>query len=447
MVYNSYIKCQVCDSITRIRLQVGKLKSHPIVVTCGKCGTSLCGKVDIGQDVPSLNFAFDNADIIENPTLNKSDFLVECSGEFPVKKQCEDNASKLIDISPFIRQMVRMGGTTDFYEAIYLLNNTASNWKDCKKIFDLYKNKSEYLIPEIKKHLGIDIPSLDDHSDIIEALHLLEVEIFFKALNTNLIKHYSYSVDILRIDSQQMKALIDFLNTHDGYHLEELQLKIYQLYDEFIKLYPALIPAISLQYCKDETINFDEDGSTTSTFDTVNDFYKNLYESFAQLLVIPVALNNIKYRSNLNAMAPKINPKTSSLEAFIGLTKANRYHFYLDNEFYTAFTNVLVNKDIRNAIGHNDTEYDTATQQITYYPNPKDKSKKSTEYLLEFENEIVHMFQGILTISEYLYRLRELELAYNGNEKVVLSLSQLVDVYDPCPCGSGKKLKFCHGKR
>lgn len=43
MVYNHYIKCQVCGSITRIRLQVGHLKQHPIVVTCGKCKTSLLG--------------------------------------------------------------------------------------------------------------------------------------------------------------------------------------------------------------------------------------------------------------------------------------------------------------------------------------------------------------------------------------------------------------------
>ena len=42
--------------------------------------------------------------------------------------------------------------------------------------------------------------------------------------------------------------------------------------------------------------------------------------------------------------------------------------------------------------------------------NPKDRTKKKTEYLLEFENEAMCMFQAILGVSEYLYRLRELEL-------------------------------------
>ena len=54
MVYNEFIKCEVCGCVTRIRLQVGWLDEHPIAVTCGKCGISLKGKVKIGQEIPEL---------------------------------------------------------------------------------------------------------------------------------------------------------------------------------------------------------------------------------------------------------------------------------------------------------------------------------------------------------------------------------------------------------
>ena len=64
MVHNSYIKCRVCNSITRVRLQVGWLEQHPIVIACGKCGVSLSGKVDTGQMQPGLKFEFENADIL-----------------------------------------------------------------------------------------------------------------------------------------------------------------------------------------------------------------------------------------------------------------------------------------------------------------------------------------------------------------------------------------------
>lgn len=131
------------------------------------------------------------------------------------------------------------------------------------------------------------------------------------------------------------------------------------------------------------------------------------------MLIIPVALNNVNYRADIEKLA-SVEKNAVSLEDFIELTKATRFHFCLKNEIYTDFLGVIVNPKLRNAIGHNDVEYNTALQLITYIPNPKDRTKKKTEYLLEFENEAIHMFQGILAISECIYRLRELELIFDG---------------------------------
>ena len=111
---------------------------------------------------------------------------------------------------------------------------------------------------------------------------------------------------------------------------------------------------------------------------------------------------------------------------------------------------VIVNPKLRNAIGHNDVEYDTASQLITYILNSKDRTKKKAEYLLEFENEVLHMFQGILAISEYLYRLCELELMFDGKipiaARMPINKSKKIGRNELCPCGSGKKYKYCHRK-
>lgn len=112
MVFNTFIKCQVCGSITRVRLQVGWQEEHPIVVACGKCGTSLSGNVKIGQDRPGLKFSFDNADEIPDA---EADYMVECSGEFPTVKQGKAAELEEVVITPFIRYMNRMK-TDDSYE-------------------------------------------------------------------------------------------------------------------------------------------------------------------------------------------------------------------------------------------------------------------------------------------------------------------------------------------
>lgn len=112
MVFNTFIKCQVCGSITRVRLQVGWQEEHPIVVACGKCGTSLSGSVKIGQNRPGLKFSFDNADEIPDA---EADYMVECSGEFPTVKQGKAAELEEVVITPFIRYMNRMK-TDDSYE-------------------------------------------------------------------------------------------------------------------------------------------------------------------------------------------------------------------------------------------------------------------------------------------------------------------------------------------
>lgn len=447
MVFNEFIKCQVCGCVTRIRLQMGWQKEHPIIVTCGKCGTSLIGKVC--QDPAGLRFSFDNADEVNEQF---ADYIVECSGEFPTIKQHETNKEDLIAITPFIRAISCMKDNDSyeqFRQAVSQLRDTELRWNDYKRIFNLSQNNSEYLVQEIKKIFSGKFFQCRDESEIYRAVHMIEVHGFYSALKREILDDLSFSSDILKLDPIQMKELVNYLDSHDGYHLDGLQTLIYKIYDEFIEVYKYLIPAFALQFCKDNAFDYEIEGSTTSTFDSVKQFYLDVYEALGTLMIIPVALNNIKYRADINLMKP-IDNKVTSLDEFIGQTKATRFHYCDNNEMYSDFLNLLVNPKLRNAIGHNDVEFDSIKQLITYIPNPKDRTKKQTEYLLEFENEAIHMFQGILGISEYIYRIRELSLVYEGKMPVMLSepihKSKKIGRNELCPCGSGKKYKYCHGK-
>lgn len=58
---------------------MGWQEEHPIVVACRKCGISLNGKVNIGQDMPGMKFSFENAEILSG--TESADYIVECSGE------------------------------------------------------------------------------------------------------------------------------------------------------------------------------------------------------------------------------------------------------------------------------------------------------------------------------------------------------------------------------
>lgn len=116
----------------------------------------------------------------------------------------------------------------------------------------------------------------------------------------------------------------------------------------------------------------------------LNSFYLDVYEALGNLLIIPVALNNIKYRADVNSMNP-IEKNVSSLEDFIKLTKATRFHYCINTEVYTDFLDVVVNAKLRNAIGHNDVEYDAVSQLITYIPNPRIERRRKLSISLNLK--------------------------------------------------------------
>ncbi len=410
MVHNCFIKCQVCGKITRIRLQVGWLQEHPVVVTCGECRTSLSGKVNLGQDHPALEYTFENADIVID---ENADFIVECSGEFPVMKQNVAKESLEIPITPFIRFtncMYSDNSYEEFCKTVASVLNTKKQWSFYKRILDLSDNlNNKYLLQEIRKLFDEKMMPCRNELETLRAVHMVEIHGFIGPLRPDVLKDLKFSSDILKLNSDQTIKFISFLNSDSGYNLKELQTLVYKVLAEFLDVFQALIPVLAVQYYKENSIDYENEGTTTSNFDTVKQFYLDVYEALGNLLVVPVALNNIKYRGDYNKLNPIVTSNISLLD-FIGLSKANRYKYCVDTEIYTEKLGVIINSKLRNAIGHNDVKYDTSSQKITYITNSKDRAKKEEEYLLEFENEALRMFQGLLMTSEYIYRLRQIEL-------------------------------------
>ena len=307
-------------------------------------------------------------------------------------------------------------GYEEFTQVISKLNDFRNNWARYKRIIDLFDlGDHRYLLNEIWKILPKDQFKCRNEFEISRAIHMIEVIYFIGTLRKDVISDLSLSNSTLKLPPVQVNSLIDFLNFHAGYSLKELQTATYKIYDEFMSVYSYLIPAIFLQYCDKDSIDFEAEGTTTSSFDTIKQFSLDAYETLGNLLVIPVALNNIQYRNDYKKCAV-VDSQFKTLDDYIAFQrKAVRYHYCNDSELYTKELRVMLNSKLRNAISHNDVKYDAISQEIIYTPDPKERTKQDKTYLLEFENEAVRLFQAIAVISEYLYRLREIEMVKNGH--------------------------------
>ena len=335
MVYNEFIRCEVCGCITRIRLQVGWLDEHPIAVTCGKCGISLKGKVKIGQDTLGLKFEFENAERVNAAPTTIPDYVVECSGEFTTIKMCDGWCLQENFITPFIRYQQKSGDFDNyksFGNSVNTLKQTASIWPQYKRVLQLYKNgNQEYLKQEIKKLFPEEYIMCRNELEIMRAVRMIEVHGFLLPLKPVILDFPQIGSDILKLDKEKMNCLIEYLNTHDGYSLKQMQEQINTLLGEFIVAYPYLIPALSLQFC--------DEGS-------VKQFYLDAYETLGNLLIIPATIDNIKNRGDANDFIAN-NAGIVSLDKFIAATKANRFHLYNKNELYMRTIDVKYNQKLR----------------------------------------------------------------------------------------------------
>lgn len=89
-------------------------------------------------------------------------------------------------------------------------------------------------------------------------------------------------------------------------------------------------------------------------------------------------------------------------------------------------------------------------------PNPLEELEEDTVVSLKFDKE--KLFRNMVDAdAEWLYGLPQWDEIYDEKTKKTLFLDQKnshtvrnpkkIGRNDPCPCGSGKKYKFCHGKK
>ena len=205
--------------------------------------------------MPGLEFSFENAEILRED--ESADYVVECSGEFPTKKLSTDEREFVP--SPFMRNQSRMqenNGYEKFTRSVSRLMETAQNWAQYKRILDLSQNGNKgYLIQEVKKLIPEQFAPGTNELEILRAVHLVEIMGFITPLRDDVISEHEVSDSVLKLDFDQIRELIEYLNAHEGYRLEDLQSTIYQMLSEFIEVYQYLIPAFATQFCKADSID------------------------------------------------------------------------------------------------------------------------------------------------------------------------------------------------
>ena len=83
---------------------------------------------------------------------------------------------------------------------------------------------------------------------------------------------------------------------------------------------------------------------------------------------------------------------------------------------------------------------------MLYYDNDPDPEMRPSAISLEQREEIIaHMAAGLLQIYRYYFSQRGSSIPRGTSPQTVRREGAKIGRNEPCPCGSGKKYKHCHG--
>ena len=227
-----YKECEVCSTVTIMRVQAGHLPEYPVRVYCGECHILFSGKILFVEQEASMKLELSNCKNVERD--KKASYSIEISGELPTLKL--HNTSLGINpeniISPFIRFISTIGNEqyVQYSRLVEYMRSIPKEWPIYRRIYELYLNgKHELLNNEIKK-IGQYIPiHLVNEIDYIVSVHqilirflaipLSATDFFEKAdqIQASVEKYYS---DLSPESNSAAKAFIQYV---DGIGIERMK--------------------------------------------------------------------------------------------------------------------------------------------------------------------------------------------------------------------------------
>ncbi len=449
---NVYIECDVCSSIIRVRTQFGWVENNPVKINCGNCDILIDVNCVLNPFKGEFRYEFKNASLTAKRPEN---YIVETSGEFLVKKIASVDKSEYT-FPPYMRVIQK----TSIHEMevfksklINFLHEIIPNWHKHRRIFELWNLEDKsYIKQEIHKFFPARLFPSNNLLEIERAIQTLFTTKFSIFLGKKSPVFYSEIInnEFQKMNSNDTKKIIDYCTKPENI-LASFQKKIFNILDKSIEIFPYILPAYgSYNFFKEHETDFNL-GISTCTFDNIKQFYLDVFESMAEMSILLIALNNLKYRKNINDIDIQfIN--IGNIKNLNDLKKSSKGVIVKSvnpKEFYSEIFDWKMNNKLRNAIAHNNYVYNGTDQKIIYTPDDKKPDKKEDIYLVDFAIECVKLLQYAVIMGELIHNLRKIEFIFAGHPPCTSpdEFNKTMGRNEKCYCGSGIKYKNCHGKK
>jgi hypothetical protein len=404
------LKCEVCESKTLVRIQLGWLDSHPVRLNCGSCGILISGILILNQLQGTALIQFENAMEVDNE--DSTDFYIEASGELLTEKLQPYKYENTLFAPFFTSGIDMMGENLGVFKrkTMQFLMKKNNYWPHYRRINELWHRKNyTYLVSELKKYIPNKSFPLNNELHFLMAVHQMNIEFLSNVLDDQFFNRNSSFVmnELVSLFQRSPKEFGELTN-YFSESLHRYEEKIFECIEIFVEKFNYMIPVFGLSFYQDKSFIFNAKGITTVAFNDLKRFYIDVYEVLTEMLELLIALNNLKHRGNFNSMKTK-RRDVSTLEDYISKNKGAKAEFLDGSETFDNLIYPNLNVKLRNAIGHYTYRVDGINQIITYYPSGNEKIEDPPKMsLVEFVQNCWNIFQSLINFSELVYQTRKI---------------------------------------
>jgi hypothetical protein len=399
-IVTQIVTCEVCETKTLVKFQVGILNQYPIHYSCPNCLTYIYGDILHYEDEGRIEFKLNNA---SHSSDGEEEYILVVSGEFPSSKivKSDEETYMAALFSPFIRYSPHDDREVYKYEMLVqsLPDLIKHEWGMIERIANLYfNNQDRYLegeVDKLRKSPRLILSPYEKDSSVSKLI----TTVFRELSSTNPliavpIEDVAKQLETISQDNNQ--AYVELLQSYSLNDLLKIQKELFNLFNTFIAHYRYLVPVIYMEALerKIEDIKYHE-GLNTVSFERLDRLYQNTYETLLENSTLPLMLDNLLVRGSIHSMNPAISVRKQrvvNLHDYKTLTKGQKLGYLSDNSnVLSQIFGIPLDKDLRNPIGHNNYSYDPNSQLIQFNSNYSNHVPKEL-FLIEFADKC---FQSI----------------------------------------------------
>lgn len=397
------ITCSTCEQDTDCRIGYSNRLIQPIQFSCPHCHLQLEIVLDISE-APRSKFAFKGCEPSKQqsnaPFTGKNSF-VDLHLDFPVKFH-----EYVPGYTPWFASLAQVkeaaGGDCEkafdmsqFHAArLHALNQLYPRAEELKRLINLYHGKNKQLFQNrAAEFIEEDQEQSILPQDLNATLYRVIAKAFFPFVLHEQGREISEEFPKM-LFAFDRAALDSFINEiFSAEFLDTLQRDCLRIYPRIFDAELPLRPALFLDFIKAEESVTIAGRVSSSDFFSFKDLYKDILEIIGRQLVLVAGINNLYHRGDANSFKVVDGGALSGLQKLSEKILSDKFK-HLDDCWYNLSQDVF-NFGLRNAIAHNNIQYNQATQVITYFPNGGrlDKAQGKDIGFLEFMRLLLISFR------------------------------------------------------